>query len=67
MIEGGHIPSDRLYLSARDVARRLGVTERRVRLIPPAELPYIALTVGGWRRYSLEDLERYLARRTVRG
>jgi hypothetical protein len=67
VIDGGHIPANRHRLTARDVARRLGVGERRVRLIPPDELPYLALTAGGRRRYAPEDVERFLARRIVRG
>jgi len=55
------------FLDLEGVARRLGVSIRRARSIPPEELPYLQLERRGHRRYRLEDLERYLERRTVRG
>jgi hypothetical protein len=53
-------------LNASDVARLLAVSERRVREIPAAELPYVALTEHGRRRYVESDVLAYLERRTVR-
>jgi hypothetical protein len=53
-------------LTAEDVARRLGVSRRRVRLIPAAELPFAQFEARGVRRYAPADLERYIERRTIR-
>jgi Helix-turn-helix domain len=49
-----------------DVAARLGMSARRVRTIPAAELPYVQLEPRGQRRYHPEDVARFLERRTVR-
>lgn len=54
-------------LSADEVASRLEVTGRRVRMIPPAELPYLVLESRGHRRYDPADVARYVRRRMVRG
>lgn len=56
---------DRAMLHLEDVARRLGVSVKRVRDIPPDELPYVQLTTRGARLYRPADLERFLMRRTV--
>jgi len=53
-------------LRAEDVATRLEVTARRVRMIPPAELPYLQLETRGVRKYDPRDVTAYMRRRTVR-
>jgi hypothetical protein len=53
-------------LRAEDVAQRLDVTARRVRMIPAGELPYLQLETRGVRKYDAADVERYLRRRTVK-
>jgi len=53
-------------LRAEDVAARLRISARRVRMIPAYELPYLQLTALGVRRYRPSDVARYLERRTVR-
>ena len=53
-------------LEAADVARMLRMSPRRVRSIPPAELPYVQLAERGQRRYDPAAVARYLERRTVR-
>lgn len=59
-------PSRGRLLSADEVASRLEVSGRRVRMIPPAELPYLVLEARGHRRYDPVDVERYVRRRMVR-
>ena len=54
-------------LSADEVAMRLDVTGRRVRMIPPGDLPYLVLQDRGVRRYDPRDVERYVRRMTRRG
>jgi len=61
------LPARGRLMSAEDVGVRLEVTGRRVRMIPPAELPYLVLEAGGHRRYDPADVERYVRRRMVRG
>jgi len=53
-------------LSAAEVAQRLAVNVRRVRLIPARELPYVQLAAAGTRKYTEADVATYLERRTVR-
>jgi hypothetical protein len=53
-------------LSTGEVAARLDCSNRRVRTIPPAELPYLVLADRGVRRYLPADVDLYLRRRTVR-
>ena len=53
-------------LSAAEVAGRLAVNVRRVRMIPARELPYVQLAASGTRRYAEPDVAAYLERRTVR-
>jgi len=53
-------------LNAAEVARRLAVNVRRVRLIPARELPYVQLAASGTRKYAEHDVAEYLERRTVR-
>jgi len=53
-------------LRAEDVAARLEVTPRRVRMIPAAELPYLQLETRGVRKYDPRDVTAYMRRRTVR-
>jgi len=53
-------------LSAAEVASRLAVNVRRVRMIPARELPYVQLAASGTRRYEARDVAEYLERRTVR-
>lgn len=49
-----------------EVAARLRVSVRRVRMIPASELPYAQLETRGRRAYRVGDIERYLDTRTVR-
>ena len=57
----------RPFLGVEDVARRLGVSTRWVRTIPPSELPYVQYnTPKGVRRYKERDLVWYIDKRTVR-
>lgn len=58
-------PATRL-LRAEEVAERLRVSARRVRLIPATELPYLQLETRGRRGYAARDVDAYLERRTVR-
>ena len=53
-------------LRADEVAGRLGVTARRVRMIPAHELPYVQLEARGARKYAERDVLEYVERRTVR-
>lgn len=53
-------------LKASEVARRLGVSSRRVRQISARELPYLQLASSGTRKYAAGDVAAYLERRTVR-
>lgn len=57
---------ERFDLTAEDVARKLGVSARRVRQIEAGELPYLQLGEHGPRRYRSTDVERYLLDR-IRG
>jgi hypothetical protein len=58
--------TDDKLLRADEVARRLQVTARRVRMIPASELPYLQLEARGRRAYREPDVADYLERRTVR-
>lgn len=58
-------PRGRL-LSADEVAHRLECSGRRVRMIPPGELPYLVLAMGGPRKYDPRDVDAYVRRRMVR-
>jgi hypothetical protein len=60
-------PTRGRLLSADEVAIRLEVTGRRVRMIPPADLPYLVLQDRGVRRYDPRDVDRYVHRMTRRG
>lgn len=53
-------------MRAPQVAALLGMSPRRVRLIPAYELPYLQLTERGTRQYDPVDVRRYIDRRTVR-
>jgi hypothetical protein len=53
-------------MRADEVAARLRVSSRRVRMIPAAELPYVQLEARGRRAYAARDVSAYLDRRTVR-
>ena len=53
-------------LRADEVAARLGVSSRRVRMIPAHELPYVQLEARGIRTYRASDVAAYLEARTVR-
>lgn len=53
-------------LRADEVARRLRVSSRRVRMIPADQLPYVQLEVRGRRAYAERDVAEFLERRTVR-
>lgn len=53
-------------LNAEEVARRLGVSARRVRQISARELPYVQLEARGRRAYSPRDVDELLERRTRR-
>lgn len=60
-------PSHRArMLRADEVASRLGVSARRVRMIPAHELPYVQLEARGMRKYTERDVLEYVERRTVR-
>jgi hypothetical protein len=54
-------------LSADEVAMRLECSGRRVRMIPPGELPYLVLAQDGPRKYDARDVDLYVRRRTMRG
>lgn len=56
---------DRQTVTASEAARRLGVSPRTVKRIPPSQLPYFRLNARGDRRYSVEVLERFVAERTL--
>jgi hypothetical protein len=60
-------PARGRLLTADQVALRLECSGRRVRLIPPGDLPYLVLTDGGVRRYDPADVEAYVRRMTRRG
>jgi hypothetical protein len=53
-------------LSAREVSRHLGVHPNTVKRISAYELPYFRVTRRGDRRYLLEHVERYIAKRIVK-
>lgn len=53
-------------LTASEVAERLRVTARRVRMIPARELPYRQLEARGRRQYVESDVAAYVERRTQR-
>lgn len=53
-------------MNAEEVAQRLRVSARRVRMIPAAQLPYVQLEARGRRAYAAGDVARYLETRTVR-
>lgn len=53
-------------ISAERVARLLGVSARRVRAIPPAQLPYVQLEARGKRAYRERDVAELRERRTIR-
>ena len=53
-------------LKVDEVARRLRVSSRRVRMISARELPYVQLEARGRRAYSELDVDRYVETRTVR-
>jgi hypothetical protein len=53
-------------MRAEEVAQRLNVSARRVRMIPARELPYVQLEARGRRAYAERDVAEYLERRTVR-
>ena len=55
-----------VLLRADDIAARLRMSPRRVRLIPAHELPYVQLETRGERRYRPDDVDAYLEHRTVR-
>ena len=64
---GGPAPAQRgRLMSADEVAVRLEMTGRRVRMIPAGELPYLVLEARGHRRYDPRDVEAYVRRRTRR-
>jgi excisionase family DNA binding protein len=52
-------------LTAREVARHLGVHYNTVKRLPARELPFFRVTERGDRRYEIEDVERYIAKRKV--
>ena len=51
-------------LSASEVALHLGVHINTVKKIPDNELPYFRIGSRGDRRYRIEDVERYIERRS---
>jgi excisionase family DNA binding protein len=53
-------------LRVDEVARRLRVSSRRVRMISARELPYVQLEARGRRAYAELDVDAYVERRTVR-
>jgi hypothetical protein len=53
-------------LSLAEVADLLQLSQRLVRSIPPAELPYMQRSWKGRRRYHPLDLVRYVERNTIR-
>lgn len=57
--------SERL-IRADELAARLRVSSRRLRMIPASELPYVQLESRGRRAYAEPDVAAYLERRTVR-
>jgi hypothetical protein len=60
------IEDDERLMTPADVAARLKVTARRVRMIPAHELPYRQLEARGRRQYAERDVAAYVERRTVR-
>lgn len=54
------------HLTAREVARLLGVHRNTVSRIPPSDLPYLRFGARGDRRYSVEDVRTYVDSRVVR-
>lgn len=54
-------------LSARQLARELGVHPNTVRRIPASELPFYRLGTRLDRRYDRADVDAYLAARRVSG
>jgi hypothetical protein len=54
------------FLSLAEVADTLGLSQRMVRMIPPAELPYWQRGFKGRRKYHPLDLLRYVERYTKR-
>jgi len=57
-------PEDR-PLKAREVADLLGLKPDAVKTIPASDLPYFRANARGDRRYTREDVERYIAARRV--
>lgn len=60
------IDTDPKLLRVDEVARRLRVSSRRVRMISARELPYVQLEARGRRAYAERDVADYLEARTVR-
>jgi hypothetical protein len=52
-------------LSAREVARLLGIHVNTVKRIPPEALPYFAFGARGDRRYQRDDVRAYIYDRRV--
>lgn len=52
-------------LNVAEVARHLGVHINTVKRIPVRELPYFRIGARGDRRYQIEDVERYIEKRTA--
>jgi hypothetical protein len=53
-------------LSTNEVARHLGVHPNSVKRIPAYELPFFRFGKRGDRRYLIEHVERYIAKRIVK-
>lgn len=52
-------------LRPSEVGMLLGMHWKTIKNLPPAELPYIRVNRRGDRRYSLADVEAYIAERRV--
>ena len=55
---------DNAALSAREVARALGLHTNTVKRIPAHLLPYVRVVARGDRRYRAADVREYLRRMT---
>ena len=60
-----HLPPDKPYLTARDVARLLLVSSNTIRLWTEKGLLKSELTLGGHRRFLRADVERLLQQRAA--
>jgi hypothetical protein len=55
------------WLNVHETAQALGLHSNTVKKMPPEYLPYMRVNSRGDRKYHVNDVEAYIARRMVRG